>query len=402
MIKVLHTADWHLGHQLYGFDRTVEQRDFLLQLKDVVAEERPDVMVVSGDIFNTAMPSNAVAGLYTGALLAIHEACPQMRMVVTAGNHDSASRLEIDRNLWELAGVKVIGSFEKVEDKLSIEKNIMEICDAEGVIMGYVAAVPYSHPYNFPIVSDTVSREERQREFFRYLLSQLSERNTGHLPVVLMAHLTVSGSNTEGHNFTAGGLDSMPLEDFGDGYDYLALGHIHMPQTLSGKARYSGSPVQVDFDERYTHSVSIVSVNAGEKPVIELREIRNIRPLLTVPRDPMPFEEALQYALGHLTKEEPGYLRLNVSGDLPTDAAERVSQAFEGYSIRYCTIKRTAELQQTDRSAYADLTLDEMNALSPLEVAHQYYSDKFGEPMPEELSEIFSVALKSIEEEVQE
>lgn len=401
-MKVLHTADWHLGHQLYGMERMSEHRDFLLQLKDIVAEERPDVMVVSGDIFNTAVPSNAVAGLYTEALLAVHEACPPMRMVVTAGNHDSASRLEIERNLWELAGVRVIGSFEKVEDEVSIEKNIIEICDAKGVLKGYVAAVPYSHPYNFPIVSDNIPREERQREFFRYLLSRLSERNAEHLPVVLMAHLTVSGSNTEGHNFTAGGLDSISLDDFGDGYDYLALGHIHMPQTLAGKARYSGSPVQVDFDERYAHSISIVSVNAGEKPLIEVREIRNTRPLLTVPREPMPFEEALKYALGHLTREESGYLRLNVSGDLPTDAGERVSQAFNEYLIKFCTIKRTAEQQQTDRSAYADLTLDEMNALSPLEVAHQYYSDKFGEPMPEELSEIFCIALKSIEEEVQE
>src|SRR5574344_1061781 len=185
-MKVLHTADWHLGHQLYGMERMSEHRDFLLQLKDIVAEERPAVMVVSGDIFNTAVPSNAVAGLYTEALLSVHKACPQMRIVVIAGNHDSAGRLEIDRNLWELAGVQVIGSFEKVEDKVSIEKNIIEICDAEGRLKGYVAAVPYSHPYNFPTISDTISREERQREFFRYLLSRLSERNAEHLPVVLM------------------------------------------------------------------------------------------------------------------------------------------------------------------------------------------------------------------------
>lgn len=401
-MKVLHTADWHLGHQLYGMERMAEQRDFLLQLKGIVAEEKPDVMVVSGDIFHTAVPSNAVAGLYTEALLNVHDAYPQMRIVVTAGNHDSAIRLEIDRNLWELAGVRVVGSFEKLEDKVSIDKNIIEICNEKGSLIGYVLAVPYSHPYNFPTVSENVSREDRQSEFFKYLLSRLAERNVRHLPVVLMAHLTVSGSNTEGHNFTAGGLDSISLEDFGNGYDYLALGHIHMPQTLAGKARYAGSPVQVDFDERYPHSVSIVSVEAGKEPVVEVRVITNSRPLLTVPCEPMPFEQALQHALKNLKREELGYLRLNVSGDLPTDASERVSQAFEGYGIRFCTIKRCAEQLHTERSAYSDLTLDEMNELLPLEVARQYYLDKFAEPMPEELSQIFDVALKSLEEEVQE
>lgn len=96
-MKILHTADWHLGQSLYGFDRLDEQRRFLGQLCEVVAEERPDAMVVAGDVFDISMPSAAAQRVYAEGLLAIHAAVPEMVIVIVAGNHDSASRLEIYR-----------------------------------------------------------------------------------------------------------------------------------------------------------------------------------------------------------------------------------------------------------------------------------------------------------------
>ena len=112
-MKILHTSDWHLGHALYNYDRSEEQICFLNQLTGIVQEEQPDVMVVSGDIYHYSTPSAATQKMYTDGLLRIHQACPSMTIVVTAGNHDSSSKLEIDSNLWDHFRVKVIGHIER-------------------------------------------------------------------------------------------------------------------------------------------------------------------------------------------------------------------------------------------------------------------------------------------------
>ena len=89
-MKILHTSDWHLGHTLYNYDRTAEQQAFLRQLTRIVTEEQPDAMVVSGDIYHYSSPAAATQKMYTDAMLNIHQACPGMAIVVTAGNHDSS------------------------------------------------------------------------------------------------------------------------------------------------------------------------------------------------------------------------------------------------------------------------------------------------------------------------
>ena len=94
MFKFIHTSDWHLGQSFYGYDRSEEQQDFLEQLADIVRQHQPDALLVSGDIFHTATPSNAAVKMYVDAMLNIHDACESTTIVVIAGNHDSASRLD--------------------------------------------------------------------------------------------------------------------------------------------------------------------------------------------------------------------------------------------------------------------------------------------------------------------
>ena len=122
-MKILHTSDWHLGHALYNYDRSEEQICFLNQLTGIVQEEQPDVMVVSGDIYHYSTPSAATQKMYTDGLLRIHQACPSMTIVVTAGNHDSSSKLEIDSNLWDHFRVKVIGHIERCGSAVNWETN---------------------------------------------------------------------------------------------------------------------------------------------------------------------------------------------------------------------------------------------------------------------------------------
>ncbi len=171
-----------------------------------------------------------------------------MQIIITAGNHDSSSKLsEINRNLWKYAGVTVVGSIRRDEaGQVDLERHIVEVKNGCGELKGYVIALPHVYPQNFPALDEEVPREERQYHFIQTLLNRVKERNQRNLPVVLMAHLALTGSDITGQDDGRGGMEYTDIRLMGEGYDYLALGHIHFPQTLSGgRARYCGSPLPV-------------------------------------------------------------------------------------------------------------------------------------------------------------
>lgn len=371
-MKIIHTSDWHLGHQLYGYDRTEEQLSMLAQIRDITGRERPDALVIAGDIFHTPTPGAQVQRMYTDALLDIRNASPETVVVVTAGNHDSQSKIEVDRNLWQLAGVHVVGSIGRRDDGgADYSKHIIPIGDK-----GFVAAVPYVFEQNYP---PAPGDESRQRAFFHGLLEAVAARNAGRLPVVLTAHLAVAGCDMSGNKVNDDGVGTIeftPLSDFGDGWDYLALGHIHRPQTLGGGdgrrvARYSGTPLAVRFEEAYRHSVSIVRLESGRKPEVETVEIHNPRPLLTIPDHPATLDEALE-ALARV--EGKAYVRLSIKAGtvLPPDANERAVAATDGRECRFCLYKVETAGRREAAGPAAGLTAEELREMTVEEVARRY------------------------------
>lgn len=379
-MKILHTSDWHLGHLLYNYERTEEQYDFLHQLADIVSAEQPDVMVVSGDVFHYSSPSATAQRMYTDGLLAIHQACPSMEMVITAGNHDSASKLEIDRNLWSHFQVHVIG---KPEGK-QLQKHLIYIKEK-----GYVIVVPHIYPQNFPLLDEDTPREERCQRFFQSLLDEVSRQNTDQLPVILMAHLALTGSDSTGHDEPIGGMDYTSISALGDGYDYLALGHIHCPQTIQDEqhcARYSGTPLPVSFDEQYPHSVTMVEVERhNDTPQIRVLPIHNPKPLVVFPKTPKPFDEVLN-ELQTLDANQPSYLQVNVlvKDFLAPDCKERISAILKDKACRFCHIKMNWERNE-ETSSSVHLSLQEMKQTSPLDIAKLFYQEKYGNEMDDEL-----------------
>ncbi|EKU91849.1 exonuclease SbcCD subunit D [Bacteroides oleiciplenus] len=400
-MKILHTSDWHLGHTLYNYDRSQEQQAFLEQLSRIVAEEKPDAMVVSGDIYHYSTPSATTQKMYTDGMLEIHRACPEMAIVVTAGNHDSSSKLEIDSNLWNHFGVKVVGNIERNQEEVNLGKHIVEVRDKEGELKGYIIAVPHVYPQNFPMLDTETPREERQARFFQALQDEVEKINTDELPVVLMAHLSIEGSDRTGHDETAGGIEYVPISSMGEGYDYLALGHIHCPQDIKGNgrhARYCGTPLPVNFDETYPHSVSIIEVRRHEAPQIRTVEIENPMPLVTLPKEAVTFEEAIKL-LEEYPDDKPAYIRLNVliKDYLAPDCNERASGAVKGKKCKYCYIKSNREKQASDDRA-RHISIQEMQEMSPLEIAKLYYQEAEGEEMDEELCALMDAAVQRVRE----
>ena len=402
-MKIIHTSDWHLGQDFYAYDRTEEHEAFFSQLAEIVAEEKPDALVVSGDIYHNAAPSNSVMRLFTDRLDAVRRACPSMQVVVTAGNHDSPSRLEVNRTLWEHLGVHVIGRIEKNEDKINFDHFIIPVYRGQKELCGYVVALPHIFAQSFPAVRPELSPEERRPAFMQALADRVNEVNTAHVPVVMMAHMAITGSDITGHDEFRGGMEYIPVTDLKVRFDYLALGHIHCPQEIKGaQARYCGSPIPVSFDENYGHFVVVVDLaEEGAPPACRLVPIHNPWPLLTFPKIAVPFEEAIQQ-LSDFPSDEKAYIRLHVKLQdvAPHNALELATKAVEGKQCRFCCFKweRTAVQAKVIRK-YMDI--DEMKAQSPVDVAAQYYEQRFNAELTGDLREMLDVVVKEIQDKME-
>lgn len=379
-MKILHTSDWHLGHSLYNYDRMEEHRDMLHQMTDIVREHKPDVFLICGDVYHTAQPSSAVQTMLMEALVEIKDANPGMAIVVTAGNHDSGSKLDIFRSPWRILKVHTMGTLNK-ED---IEEHIIEIPDK-----GFIVAVPYCHERNIP------------DNFFQSIMDVVRERNSGNLPVVLTAHTTVKGCDFSGHDnsseFMVGGIDSLDLKELGEGYDYLALGHIHHAQFVhTGKhnVRYSGSPIAVSFDENYPHSVSMVEIgNHDETPKVETIEIINPRPLVTLPTEGMATWQDAKKMLKAFPDDIPAYIRLNVEIEdfLPAEAYSEAQRLADGKKCMVCHINAKRRKQET--TDVKTITVQEFQSESPIQIARRY-ADDIGIEFDDEMQQLFNETLK--------
>lgn len=365
-MKIIHTADWHVGHELYGYDREEEFDYFFSQLADLMREEQPDALLVSGDVYDSYMPSNAAVKQLNTALLSLHEASPETEIILTAGNHDSGLRLEAAAPPWLSHRIHLIGTIDP-----TLERNRIEI-EGKGVVM----AIPFCYPANFPHrEGDRV--EDRQKCFFQSVSEQLSRES---LPTVLMAHLYLSGvqlNGTRQPRDIVGGSEAMALSDVGIGYDYLALGHIHRRQRVGDRAYYSGSPLPISFDEPAEHGVLVVELDKGKAPRVDFRALATARPLLTMPEKAVTYSEAIDL-LRTMDADEEAYIRLHVLGDapLPFDYLEQATKALEGKSARYCTVKvEYPESVAAEREEQRMVSPDELNTYSPQRIVEMYLED---------------------------
>lgn len=384
-MKILHTSDWHLGHTLYNYDRTEEQMVMLLQMVNIVKEQKPDVFLLCGDVYHTPQPSAAVQTMFTNALVEIHEANPDMMIIITAGNHDSGTKHDIFRTPWKALKVYTVGSID-VNQKQDL---IVEIPGK-----GYVIAVPYVNERNMP------------KGFFQNLLDIVNEKNTSNLPVVMTAHTTVRGCDFAGHEnaseYTVGGIDSYDLDELGTGYDYLALGHIHHEQFIhSGKhnVRYSGSPIPISFDENYKHSVSIVEISGhGEKPKVIEVEINPHRPLVTLPTEGVATWGDAKELLKKYPNDIEAYIRLNVEVDdfLPVEANAEALLICEEKRCRFCVIN-SRRLKKNRREAKV-MSVEEFKTETPIGIAERYAED-LGVEFDSDMKELFNETLAALKDE---
>lgn len=386
-MKFLHSSDWHIGQTLYSYDRSEEHAAMMRQMVEMVRGEQPDVFLLCGDLFHSSQPSASSQKLLTDAIAELHRAAPEMAIVLTAGNHDSAARHDVFRAPWQLLNVHTFGALNSADP----ESHILEIPGK-----GWVVAVPYVHERNLP------------EGIWQRLLDAVAERNVDGLPVIMMAHTTVSGCDFAGHDRASernvGGIDSVTLEEMGSGYDYLALGHIHRGQWIRGghhRVRYSGTPLPVSFDETYPHSVTIVEIDAhGDEPRTREVEMEVPIPLVTLPAEGwLSWEEALQ-ALSDFPADTEAYIRLNVevTDYLPSHAYDDAKRLTMEKRCRFCMINVRRDAQHAQSDSSHGISIDQLREMAPLSIAEQYADDK-GWDFDDELHALFREALFQVEED---
>ena len=252
-MKILHTSDWHLGRSLYGRKRYEEFSAFLDWLTQTIEDEKVDALLVAGDVFDTSTPSNRAQELYYRFLCRV-AASSCRHIVVVAGNHDSPSFLNAPKDLLKALDVHVVGSSTaSPEDEVLVLRNER---DAPELI---VCAVPYLRDRDIRVAEAGESVEDKEQKLIDAAVAALAEQKREELgadiPIVGTGHLfTAGGQTVDGdgvRELYVGSLAHVTAGIFPACFNYLALGHLHVPQKVSGSEtiRYSGSPLPMGFGE---------------------------------------------------------------------------------------------------------------------------------------------------------
>jgi len=291
-MRILHTSDWHIGHNLYGRSRYEEFEAFFDWLTECIDDEGVEALIVSGDIFDTTNPSNRSLEIYYRFLWRLSETGCRYA-VITGGNHDSPSLLNAPREILRCMNLHVFGA---VTDEIS--DHIVVLNNVDGSPAAVVCAVPYLRDRDIRRYRPGQDAEEKGLEliaaigeFYEKIAAEAektAEESGCELPVIATGHLFAAGGmTTEGdgvRDIYVGKLSAFSPLSFPEIFDYVALGHLHMPQK-SGKdhIRYSGAPLPIGFSEaKRRKSVMIADFCSGKKPLLKEVTVPCFMPLCTL------------------------------------------------------------------------------------------------------------------------
>lgn len=300
MLTLLHTSDWHLGRRLYGKPRYDEFKQFLDWQLQTLREQKVDVLLIAGDIFDTTAPSNQAQNLYYDFLSRVCDTDCR-HVIIVAGNHDSASFLEAPKQLLKAFNIHIIGS---MTDTPTDE--VITLSDKSGQPELIVMAVPYLRDRDVRTVGHGERLDDKERKLAQGIKvhyaqiadiaiaqqAQLQANYKRTIPIVATGHLfTVGGQTMEGdgvRNLYVGSLGSIGAEIFHPQIDYVALGHLHIPQAVGGQPhiRYAGSPIAMGFGEsRQQKQVHLLRFDANPDLLSQPLQTLTIqkKPLVSAP-----------------------------------------------------------------------------------------------------------------------
>lgn len=375
-VRFLHTSDWHVGRSFHGTDLLAEQDAVLAHLADLVAAEGVDVVLVAGDVYDRAVPSAEAVQVATRAMARLRRAGAEL--VITPGNHDSAARLGAFAEFAAAGGLHLRTTAGRIDDPVLLS-------DAHGPVaiygIPYLEPEPARHALGVPAAKGHTGV---LTEAMRRIRADLASRTPGTRSVVL-AHAFVTGGKTTDSERTiaVGGVDQVAAEVF-DGADYVALGHLHGPQTLTERLRYSGSPLAYSFSEAAQRK-SVWLVDFDETGLTGVT-----RHGLPVPRKLAKLSGAIEALL--TAEEHAGLLDCYLSVTLtdpvrPLDAMRRLRERFP-FTVH---LDWQPENATTSGLRYAEA----VRGRPDQEIAANFLSDCRGAPPNEAETELLRLALET-------
>ena len=376
-MKLIHLSDLHLGKRVNEFSMLEDQRHILLEILGIVEKEKPDGVIIAGDVYDKSVPSAEAVALLDEFLVRLSGLGPEVYMI--SGNHDSAERIAFGGRLMTGSGIHLSPVFDGKITPVTAR-------DAEGEVriwlLPFVKPVDVRRAYPEEEIADYTGA---LRAAIRRMEIDPAVRN------VLVAHQFVTGAaRSDSEDVSVGGMDNVDSSVF-DGFDYVALGHIHGPQHVGRETvRYCGTPLKYSFSEK-DHVKSVTVVTLGKKGETEIR---------TVPLRPRLDMREIRGTYNELT------LRANWEGTEVTDYLhvvltdeEDVPDALARLRTIYPNIMKLDYDNRRTRASAEVAAAEEMEKKSGIELFDEFYAAQNGQPMGEEQRAFAAELLERLKEE---
>lgn len=367
-MKILHTSDWHIGRSLYGYKRYDEFEAFLKWLIETIQKEAAEVLLVAGDVFDSSTPSNKAQELYYQFLCHAAQSCCR-HIVIIGGNHDSPSFLNAPKELLRFFNVHVVGAAASPEDEVFV---LNDVDDKPAVI---VCAIPYLRDRDIRTIEAGESITDKHRKIVDGIrqhyaaVCQIARQKQAsfecHVPIIAMGHLFTTGGQTmdgDGvRELYVGSLAHVGKDIFPDYIDYLALGHLHIPQIVgkSEMVRFSGSPLPMGFNEAAQQKSVVVLTFDEAQPTV--REIA------------VPCFQALERISGNLedicgrieqliTADSDAWLEIEYSGEsVSGNLRDVLEEAVAGSMLSIRCVRNKRIIERVMQQTVSEETLADLN-----------------------------------------
>ncbi|MCB0737730.1 MAG: exonuclease SbcCD subunit D C-terminal domain-containing protein [Bacteroidetes bacterium] len=251
-MKMLHTADWHLGKKLHKHDLAPDHQLFINWLESYIRENVIDILLISGDVFDLANPSSEARALYYDALVRFNQL--NCTVIITGGNHDSPSVLNAPKDVLKALNIHVVGGL-----PTDLEKVLIPLPNKENPEV-IIAAIPFLRDADLRQMNEGESYDDRIEAVRKGIehtythVAEIAKKQYPKIPCIALGHLYAAGVNSSDseREIQIGNQAKFEASAFGEYYKYVALGHIHKPQKVGAQipTYYSGSPIALSFSER--------------------------------------------------------------------------------------------------------------------------------------------------------
>lgn len=373
-MKLIHLSDLHIGKRVNEFSMLEDQKHILDNILDIIGNEAPDGIIIAGDVYDKSVPSAEAVQLLDSFLCRIAER--KIPAYIISGNHDSAERLSFGGRLMDASGIHISPVYNGSVTPL-------QLSDEYGTVSIYL--LPFLKPVNvrrfFPD-AEIESYTDAVRVAVENMNIDKSGRN------IIVTHQFVTGAlRSDSEDISVGGSDNVDASVF-DGFDYVALGHIHAPQKIGREAvRYCGTPLKYSFSEA-KHEKSVTVIELREKGKLEIRTVP-LEPLRDM-REIRGRYEDIVLRDSYLGTNTDDYVRVTLTDekDIP-DAMNRLR-------VIYPNIMKLDYDNTRTRSNRITGTSGDVERRSPLELFSEFYEKQNNQPMTEEETAFVSRLIEKI------